>query len=270
MLPIVARVVATKLEAPLVHTLEIVPAEGAAWPGFAPGQFTMLSVFGVGEVPISLSGPARDGQRIVHTVRAVGPVSEALTRLQPGDHVGLRGPYGNRWPLERAADKDVLVIAGGLGLAPVRPILYQLTAERRRYRRASLLYGTRGPGDLLFVDEYASWRDAEIDVQVTVDHANADWHGHVGLVTRLIGGAVFEPAATVAFICGPELMMRFVAKTLLAAGVAATDICVSLERNMKCAVGLCGHCQLGPLFVCRDGPVFDWARAGPLLSIKEL
>jgi NAD(P)H-flavin reductase len=270
MLPSLARVTAVKLEAPLVHTFEIVPEDAGVWPGFSPGQFTMLSVFGVGEVPVSVSGPPRERRRIVHTVRAVGPVSEALARLQPGDYLGLRGPYGNHWPLERAAGKDVLVIAGGLGLAPVRPIVYELVAERARYRRASLLYGTRGPEDILFADEYAAWRDAGIDVQVTVDHAGADWHGHVGLVTLLIEKAGFDPANTIAFVCGPEIMMRFAGKTLLDAGVAGTDIFVSLERNMKCAVGLCGHCQLGPLVVCRDGAVFDFAQAGKLLATKEL
>lgn len=270
MLPAVARVTAVRPEAPLVHTLEIALTDGAVWPGFSPGQFTMLSVFGVGEVPVSLSGPPGDDRRIVHTVRAVGPVSEALARLQPGDRLGLRGPYGNGWPVERAAGRDVLVIAGGLGLAPVRPILYRLAADRARFGRAALLYGSRGPADLLFADEYPAWREAGIDVAATVDHAGADWRGHVGLVTLLIDKAAFEPANAVAFVCGPEVMMRFAAKALLRAGMADSDIFVSLERNMKCGVGLCGHCQLGPLVVCRDGPVFDYGRAGPLLATKEL
>jgi NAD(P)H-flavin reductase len=231
----------------------------------------MLSVFGVGEVPISLSGdPARRG-RLVHTVRAVGPVSTALTALRPGDALGLRGPFGAGWPMAEADGQDVIVVAGGLGLAPLRPVLYRLFAERERYGLIALLYGTRSPDDILFRRELESWRrrlDAE--VEVTVDHAGPDWRGQVGVVTTLIPRASFDPLQSIAFVCGPEVMMRFAITALLDAGLPPEAIHLSMERNMKCAIGHCGHCQLGPTFVCRDGPVFRYDRLRDLLSVKEL
>ncbi|WP_368744585.1 FAD/NAD(P)-binding protein [Desertibaculum subflavum] len=270
MLPRVGRVRARRRDAPLVFTLEIEPAEGSL-PPFAPGQFNMLTVFGVGEVPISLSGdPARPG-RLIHTVRAVGPVSTALSRLDRGDPVGLRGPFGTGWPVEQAAGSDVVVVAGGLGLAPLRPALYQLLAPRRRYGRIALLYGTRSPADILFAREIDAWRRRkDIEVHVTVDHATGDWPHQVGVVTSLISRARFDPARTTALVCGPEVMMRFAIGTLQGAGVASTQIYLSLERNMKCAIGLCGHCQMGAAFICRDGPVFRHDRVRDMLALREI
>ncbi len=268
MVPVLATVTKRRQDLPDVVTFEF---EAPGWSGFAPGQFNMLSVFGVGEIPISISGPVSDPGRIVHTIRDVGPVSKALANLPEGAVIGLRGPYGVPWPVERALGRDVVVVAGGLGLAPVRPILYELIENRLDYGKVTLLYGARSPRDMLFATELAEWRSRlDIGVEVTVDRATEAWHGHVGVVTSLLAGADFDPAATTAFVCGPEIMMRFGANGLTDAGVAPGDIFLSMERNMQCAIGLCGHCQLGPVFVCKDGPVFDWATLKPLMAVKEL
>ena len=273
MVPRIARVRKRRRDAPLVFTLDIEPEEteerGATL--FAPGQFNMLTVFGVGEVPISLSGDPLEPDRLIHTIRAVGPVSTALARLRPGDAVGLRGPFGAGWPMAEAVGKDVVVVAGGLGLAPLRPVLYGLFAERKRYGKIVLLYGTRSSDDILFRREIESWRRRlDIDIEVTVDHAVSGWHGHVGVVTTLISRAAFDPLHGIAFVCGPEMMMRFAIAALRDAGLGNELIYLSMERNMKCAIGFCGHCQLGPVFVCRDGPVFRYDRVRDLLALREI
>jgi len=270
MLPEVVRVGRRRRDGPEVWTLDI-EADAAGTTTFAPGQFNMLTVFGVGEVPISLSGDPATTDRLVHTIRAVGPVSTALTALKAGAAVGLRGPFGAGWPMEEAAGRDVVILAGGLGLAPLRPALYRLLAERERYGNVVLLYGTRSPGDILFRRELESWRRRlDVDIEVTVDHAASDWHGHVGVVTTLIPHAAFDPQQTIAFVCGPEVMMRFAVASLRDAGVADEAIHLSMERNMKCAVGFCGHCQFGPSFVCRDGPVFRYDEVRGILGLKEI
>jgi NAD(P)H-flavin reductase len=271
MVPKIAPVCRRYRDAPQIFTLEIELDEANSVVGFTPGQFNMLTVFGVGEVPISMSGdPVKHG-RLIHTVRAVGPVSTALVQLGPGDVVGVRGPFGAGWPMAQAAACDVVVVAGGLGLAPLRPALYRLLAERSRYGRIVLLYGTRSPDDILFRRELEAWRRRlDIDIEVTVDHAVGDWHGHVGVVTTLISRAVFDPLHAIALVCGPEVMMRFAIAALRDAGVPEEAIYLSMERNMKCAIGLCGHCQFGPVFVCRDGPVFRYDRVRGLLSMKEI
>jgi len=231
----------------------------------------MLCLFGVGEIPISISGPASEPDRFVHTIRAVGPVSRAIAALEKGAVLGLLGPYGVPWPVAAARGRDVIVAAGGLDLAPVRPILYHLLENRAAYGRVDLLYGARRPEEMLFADELTEWRARfDMEVEVTVDHAAVGWHGHVGVVTSLVISADFDPANTTAFVCGPEIMMRFAAHALTDAGVAPSDIHLSMERNMQCAIGLCGRCQLGPVLVCRDGPVFDWARLRPLMRQEEL
>jgi NAD(P)H-flavin reductase len=234
-----------------------------------PGQFTMVYAFGVGEVPISVSG--RSGAAgIVHTLRAVGAVTRALHAARPGDVLGVRGPYGVGWFLPAPPDADLVVMAGGIGLAPLRPVIRHAIEHRARYGSVALLVGARTPGDLLYPDEYDDWRACGIEVRVTVDRASVGWTGHVGVVTTLLDGLDVEPARTVAFVCGPEVMMRFAARDLTDMGVPAGAVQVSLERNMRCGVALCGHCQLGPLLVCRDGPVVGYDRAGPLMSVKEL
>jgi NAD(P)H-flavin reductase len=231
--------------------------------GYEPGQFAMLYAFGAGESAISVSAL---GERTAHTIRAVGAVTEALCAA---DVIGVRGPFGNAWPLVEAAGKDVVVVAGGVGLAPLRPVVHALLAERARYGSISVLYGGRNPAELLYLDELERW-DRRVDVAVTVDTPAPGWKGPVGVVTRLIARAAFDPARTVAMLCGPEVMMRFAAAALRERGVASDAIWVSLERSMKCGVGHCGHCQLGRLLICRDGPVFRHDLVAPLLEVPQL
>lgn len=251
-------------------TLELEPGTGDPL-AFAPGQFTMLYAFGVGEVPISISGdPTRPGP-LTHTVRAVGRVSEALCASRRGGTIGVRGPFGSTWPVDEARGHDVLIVAGGIGLAPLRPALYSVLADRAAFGRVSLLYGGRTPGDLLFRRELERWRGRlDLDVLVTVDSAGAEWRGSVGVVTRLIGRASFQPADTVAFVCGPEMMMRVTAGALVEHGVGSERIHLSMERNMRCAVAHCGHCQYGPTLICRDGPVYRHDALAGLLEVREL
>jgi NAD(P)H-flavin reductase len=271
MVPAVAHVRRRWRETADTWSLELAPAVDGAPRTFLPGQFNMLYVFGVGEAAISVSGDPARADRLIHTVRGVGPVSRGIAALSKGDALGIRGPFGSSWPLEHAAGADILVIAGGLGLAPLRPLLYALRAARGRYGRIVLLYGTRSPADVLYQAELDDWRRAgEIDVQVTVDHAIGEWHGHVGVVTKLIARSRFEPSSTVAMICGPEIMMRFSIAACRDAGLGEEAIYVSMERNMKCAIGLCGHCQFGPTFVCRDGPVVRADRVSGLLGVREI
>jgi NAD(P)H-flavin reductase len=231
----------------------------------------MLYAFGAGEAAVSISGdPAAPG-RLVHTVRAVGPVTRAIGGLKRGGVLGVRGPFGAPWPVSGAQGKDIIIVAGGLGLAPLRPLVYQLLGQRGDYGRAVLLYGARSPTDILFVTELKAWRGRfDLDLEVTVDRGGEDWRGPVGVVTELLARATFDPAACAAFVCGPEVMMRLACRELRACGVSEKDIFLSLERNMKCAVGLCGHCQYGAEFVCKDGPVFPLARISRLLGAREM
>ncbi|GAB1646315.1 FAD/NAD(P)-binding protein [Krasilnikovia sp. MM14-A1259] len=268
-LPLPYRVVSRRVDTYDTVTLELAHDSGPL-PPFAAGQFAMLTAYGIGEVPISLSGGGTSGDRLVHTIRAVGAVTRALTGASPGGTVGVRGPYGTGWDLRDADGGDVVIVAGGIGLAPLRPVVLAALARRDRYGRVSVLVGVRTPADLLYGAELRSWADAGIDVEVTVDRPDGGWSGHVGVVTSLLARAAFDPARTVAFLCGPEVMMRFTAQGLLTRGVPADRIKVSLERTMRCGAGWCGHCQLGPLLLCRDGPVVDWAGAEPLLSVREL
>jgi NAD(P)H-flavin reductase len=262
------RVARVRRESADVATLDLAPASPFL---FAAGQFNMLYVFGLGEVAISISGDPATADRIVHTVRAVGAVSGALTRLQRDAVVGMRGPYGSCWPVAEAEGSDVVIIAGGLGLASLRPAVYRVLARRRHYGRVVLLYGVRGPADILYRRELEAWRRRlDVDIEVTCDHAGADWRGNVGVVPALIPRIPLDPQHAVAFVCGPEIMMRFTVAALRDRGLSADRICLSMERNMKCAVGLCGRCQFGPAFVCRDGPVFRLDRIAPLLAIREI
>ncbi|GGO16689.1 oxidoreductase [Microbispora rosea subsp. aerata] len=249
-------------------TLTLEPVRGDC-PPFRPGQFTMLYAPGVGEIAVSISGRARSGG-YTQTIRAVGAVSAALCGKRPGDVVGVRGPYGRGWDVPAAAGLDVVVVAGGLGLAPLRPLVRALLRERPRHGRISVIAGSRAPGLLLYPQDLARWARQGADVRVTVDHPGHTWRGPVGLVTRLLDRIVFEPRRTCAFVCGPEPMMRAAAAELVRRGVAPGRVELSLERNMKCAVTRCGHCQLGPLFVCEDGPVLRYDRAAGLLEVREL
>ncbi|MEQ9109069.1 MAG: FAD/NAD(P)-binding protein [Rhodospirillaceae bacterium] len=238
---------------------------------FAPGQFVMAYAFGIGEIPISLSGDPSLAKELVVTVRNVGAVSRALTLVQPGSVIGIRGPYGQPWPLDQARDRDIVVVAGGLGLAPLRSLLFEILAERKNYKTVTLLYGTRSPDTVLFQGQLSEWNaDGAIDVRITVDSAGKTWTGNVGLVTKLLDGIELEPANTKFFICGPEVMMRFVGRALTAKNIALSDIYLSLERNMKCAIGECGRCQLGPFILCRDGPVLPFSAVERLLTVAEI
>jgi len=249
-------------------TITLEPA-GDPIPAFRPGQFTMLYAFGIGEIPISISGSA--GQpALTQTIRAVGAVSTALCSSTTGQLVGVRGPYGTSWDETDAAGQDLLLVAGGIGLAPLRPALLAALAQRQLYRRVVVLIGARSPAELVFASEHEAWRNRGAQVEITVDKADASWHGNVGVVTQLIGRAGLDPPRTKALICGPEVMMRLTARSLLAAGMSAASIRMSLERNMQCGVAECGHCQLGPLLLCRDGPVLSYEVAEPLLAVKEL
>jgi NAD(P)H-flavin reductase len=252
-------------------TLELAADRGFEPLAFRPGQFNMLYVFGVGEVPISISGDPATPQTLVHTTRVVGATTRAMRQLKRGDQLGVRGPFGTAWPVEEAEGQDVLFVAGGIGLAPLRPALYRVLSRRERYGRVVLLYGARTPDDILFRRELRNWRaDFDLEVHVTVDRATREWRGNVGVVTALIPRVPFDPRNTVALTCGPEVMMRFTVLELQRRGVEPERVHVSLERNMKCAIGLCGHCQLGAEFVCRDGPVFPYARVRRLLDVREL
>jgi NAD(P)H-flavin reductase len=249
-------------------TLELAPVDGSR-PAFAPGQFNMLYAFGVGEIAVSISG-AGDAPCFIHTVRSVGAVSAALAALPVGATVGLRGPYGSAWPVAAAQGADVLFVAGGLGLAPLRPAIYAVLANRAHYGRVVVLVGSRSPSSLLYADELARWRRLELELQITVDHADPDWRGQVGVVPSLIRRASFDPNDAIAMICGPELMMRFTVSALREAGVEPARIFLSMERNMKCAIGLCGHCQFGSAFVCKDGPVMRFDTIAGLLAEREI
>jgi NAD(P)H-flavin reductase len=252
-------------------TLVLEPRDGANTLPFAPGQFNMLYAFGVGEVPISVSGDPARPERLVHTIRAVGTVTRALQGLGPGAVLGVRGPYGTSWPVDIAHGRDVVIVAGGIGLAPLRPALYHLLLHRGQYGRVVLLVGARTPRDLLFAKELREWRSRfDLEVDVTVDRATAEWQGAVGVVTKLVERSPFDPGNAIAFVCGPEVMIRFAATALQQRGLAAAAVFVSMERNMQCAVGLCGHCQMGPFFVCRDGPVFPYDRILPFFGMREV
>ncbi|HET7567945.1 MAG TPA: FAD/NAD(P)-binding protein [Gaiellaceae bacterium] len=270
MTPLPYRVARTRRENHDNWTLELEPVADAIEP-IGPGQFDMLYAFGVGEAPISTSGDPDAGDTLVHTIRAVGAVTKALCAARPGAIVGVRGPFGNRWPLAEAHGRDLVLVGGGVGLPPLRPALYHALANRTELERLVLLYGGRTPDDLLFTRELERWRGRlDMDVDVTVDSATSGWHGKVGVVTKLIPSAPFDPANAVAFVVGPEIMMRFTAQALLERGIPAERIWISMERTMRCGVGLCGHCQLGPTLICRDGPVYRWDEMAPLLEVREL
>jgi NAD(P)H-flavin reductase len=252
-------------------TLALEPAHSAACSGFSPGQFSMLYVFGVGELPISISGDPEEPGRLIYTVRSVGQATHALVSRKPGEMVGVRGPFGGCWPLAEARGKDVVLVAGGLGLAPLRPAIYQVLRHREDYGRLIVLYGGRSPRDLLYRKELAAWaRQPDTQVLSTVDYGGLSWRGHVGVVTTLFRYVRLQPARTVAMLCGPEIMMRFVTRELESCGLGESDIYLSMERNMKCAVGFCGHCQYGPYFICKDGPVFPYSKIRSLLEKHEI
>lgn len=266
MAPLPHRVVAAHRDTADVVTLDVAP-DGRAITDPAPGQFCMLYAPGVGEAPISVSGtPTHEGV-LRHTVRDAGAVTRALTALGRGDAIGVRGPYGRGWPIDEVGDRDLLVVAGGIGLAPLRPVVVQ--ALRSSCPHVAVAIGARHPDQLLFTDDVRRWEAQGVESRTIVDAAPRPWTGEVGLVTDVLPGLLRRPAETVAMVCGPEIMMRVTARHLVDAGMDARAIHVSLERNMHCGLGHCGHCQIGPVLTCLEGPVLPWSRAEPLLEVRR-
>ena len=271
MLPRPVRVLQVDKETHDTFTLSIESGNGNAHPSFAPGQFSMLYVFGVGELPISISGDPEEPGRLVYTVRSVGKATNALVTRPVGETLGVRGPFGTNWPMTKARGKDIVVIAGGIGLAPLRPAIYHILRHRGDYKRLIVLYGARTPRDMLYRKQLAAWTYLpDTQILTTVDYGGLSWRGNVGVVTTLFRHVRLQPNKTVALLCGPEIMMRYVVRELESRGVRPADTYLSMERNMKCAVGFCGHCQLGPYFACKDGPVFPLSRMQDWIGKYEL
>jgi NAD(P)H-flavin reductase len=260
-----------KAETADTATIVLAPPTGHPPLRFEPGQFNMLYLFGVGEIPVSICGDPTDPEHVVHTIRSAGRISAALGGVTTGATVGVRGPYGTGWPIEEATGKDVVIVAGGLGLPPLRPVLLEMLRRRDRYGRIEIIYGAKSPRDLVYYDQIQAWRArSDLRFQTTVDTAGPDWYGDVGVVTTRLPDSRFEPKNTIALICGPEIMMKLAAQALVQRGVDRNAIWVSLERNMKCAIGLCGHCQFGSDFVCRDGPVVRYGTVERAFAFREL
>lgn len=271
MLPRPAKVLQVDKETHDTFTLSLEAGNGNGPASFAPGQFSMLYVFGVGELPISISGDPEEPGRLVYTVRSVGKATNALVTRTAGESVGLRGPFGTSWPMTKARGKDIVVIAGGIGLAPLRPAIYHILRHRGDYKRLIVLYGARTPRDMLYRKQLAAWTYLpDTQILTTVDYGGLSWRGYVGVVTTLFRYVRLQPNKTVALVCGPEIMMRYVVRELESRGVGSADTYLSMERNMKCAVGFCGHCQLGPYFACKDGPVFPLSRMQDWIGKYEL
>jgi NAD(P)H-flavin reductase len=270
MLPRTFTLLSTHQDTSDTFTLELEPTDGVPL-AFKAGQFTMLSAFGIGEVPISISGNPVEAGPLIHTIRSVGGVSNPIVTSAPGTQLGVRGPFGTSWDVTDAKGGDVVIITGGIGLAPLRPAILEILAERDQYNRVVLLYGARTPEDILFGDQMRKWADRlGMTVEVTVDNGPHGWKGRVGFVTQLISRANFDPAQTIALVCGPEVMMRASANELRQRGVPAGKIRLSMERNMKCGIGLCGHCQFREYFICADGPILTYEVLAPLMQKWEL
>lgn len=236
---------------------------------FQPGQFNMVYLYGVGEVPISIVSDPLDEHLLDHTIRRVGRVTEGLAQLRAGDRIGIRGPYGRGWPLEPVEGKDVAVITGGLGCAPVVSVINYIMRRRERYGKLTIIQGVKHSRDLIYRDRYQTWAAApDTQVLIAASAGEALWPWHVGPVTDLFEQAQFDPAKTVAMMCGPEGMMIAGAGLLAQRGVAQENIYLSMERNMQCAVGLCGHCQYGGKFICKDGPIFSYPEVKDLFGVR--
>lgn len=238
---------------------------------FAPGQFNMLYLYGVGEIPVSIVCESNDSSVISHTIRVVGRVSEGMAKLTTGQSIGIRGPFGNGWPMPEALGKDVLVITGGLGCAPVVSVLNYIEHRRDLFKRLNIVQGVKHSNDLIWQHRYDHWREMpDTKVQLAADVGEAIWPWHVGPVTELLDGMEYDEKNCIVMICGPEGMIRAVIRDITRRGINASQVYISMERNMQCAVGHCGHCQFGKQFVCKNGPVFNYADVSELLKIKGL
>jgi len=237
---------------------------------FTPGQFNMLSVPGIGECAISISS-ASWREHIKHTIRVAGDVTTALSSLKVGQTIGLRGPFGRGWPMERLKGKDIIIIAGGIGIAPFRSLIRQIISEKDAEAGCFVLYGAKSPKDIVYRNELPLWSEI-INLSVTVDKADPEehWAGDIGLVTNLLKKIEITPERTLALICGPEIMMKASLGELISKGIPEGSIYLSLERHMNCAMGICGHCMLGPKYVCRDGPVFPYPEIQRFFSTPEV
>lgn len=266
-----ARVTDIKEEAYAIATYSLVFEDEALRESysFRPGQFNMVYLPGIGEAPISLSSDPGDPATLGHTIRYAGNVTRAISRLKPGDLVGIRGPYGSSWPWQRIQGHDICIVTGGIGLAPLRPIIYDIIRHRRDFGRVFLLYGARTPSDMLYTDEFEAWEEQGIKVLMTVDRADETWRGNVGVVPMLFYQLRLDPKKTTVLTCGPEIMIHFVIYEALARRIPKEQIYVSMERNMKCGIGLCGHCQFGPSFVCKEGPVYTYDTIEPFFGVED-
>ncbi len=269
--PAVIRDVQPETPGVLTYTIELANSDGLDRYAAKPGQFNMLYLPGVGEAAISLSRCSFAGEPLVHTVRAVGNVTRTLAAASKGFPLGVRGPFGSHWPIEEALGGDLILVAGGIGLAPLRPVVETIVRNRERFVRVNLLMGARTPEDLLFANEYRNWERSGIELQTTVDRAGQEWRGHVGVVTLLLNRiGIGDPSKTKMFTCGPEVMMNYAIASVRRRGVPRENLWLSLERSMNCAIGHCGHCQLGPYFICKDGPVLRYDQVNDLLRVDSL
>jgi sulfite reductase subunit B len=260
-LPTMARVIRVEEMTALERLFTLELPEGKSL-GNAPGQFVEVSLLGVGEAPISVSSsPSRSNGTFELCVRRVGDVTGVMHQLEPGAHVGIRGPFGHGFPVEKMRGKDVLLAAGGLGLAPLRSLINEVLDDRGSFGRVIILYGTKHPSEILFKEDLVAWSSRDdVEFLMTVDRGDPSWDGHVGVITTLFPKITINPRSTVAATCGPPIMYRFVLMEMLGKGIPEGQIYLSLERRMKCGVGKCGHCQIDHLYCCQDGPVFTYAQ----------
>ncbi|MEJ0017435.1 MAG: FAD/NAD(P)-binding protein [Acetobacteraceae bacterium] len=270
MLPRQFRIAQVTREVPGVFTWTLKSLDRRGF-GFQPGQFNMVWLPGVGEIPLSISGDCREPYTLVHTIRAVGPVTNMMQQARPGTVVGVRGPFGRPWPIEAAVGCDVIFVTSTVGLAPLRPLIVEVLHRRDDFGKVVICYGSRGTEDILFEADLHEWRARfDTNVHVTVHAAHSGYRGRVGGVAAAINIARIDGAATQAFVCRSEALTRQAVATLGERGVTGDRVWVTLERSMKCGIGLCGHCQFGPSFMCKDGPIYRFDQIEALYSVREL
>lgn len=272
-LPLEAEVVEFIEESPSIFTLRLRLVDEVAQQqySFAPGQFNILYLYGVGEVPISIVSDPQDEKLIDHTIRAVGRVTRGLAKLRRGDRLGLRGPYGRGWPMQAAEGRDVMIVTGGLGCAPVVAVINYVLMRRHHFGQLTIIQGVKHSDELIWRARYDYWNTLpNTDVLIAADHGGTLWPFHHGRVTEVFERSNGDPANTISMLCGPEGMLKAASEKLVAMGVAEDAIYLSMERNMQCAVGHCGHCQYGADFICKEGPVFAYPQVKPLLGVRGI